>query len=143
MGNRNKTKCGAMPTEGKMKMGHHSSRNCLLQKRVTDEHDTLAVCYEHASVLSYDSIRYKRTPMWLQKRTDICMFGLHYRKISDRLSSLISPCQSVLLRDGNNGRLGENVFGHPTYWGRTISDNTNFFRSMAEGPTLATTLHSH
>ena len=62
-------------------------------------------------------------------KTAICMFGLHYRKISDRLSSLISPCQSVKLRDRNNGRLGENIFGHPTCWGRTISDNPIFFRS--------------
>ena len=50
------------------KMGHHSSRKrlCSTQNRVTDVHDTLAVCYERASVSSYDSIRYKRTPMWLQ-----------------------------------------------------------------------------
>ena len=52
----------------KQKMGHHSSRKrlCFTQNRVTDVHDTLAVCYERASVLSYDSIRYKRVPIWLE-----------------------------------------------------------------------------
>ena len=57
-----------MQTEAKMKMGHHSSRNrlCSTQKRVTDIHNTILVCYERTSVSSYDSIRYERTPMWLQ-----------------------------------------------------------------------------
>ena len=57
-----------IPRKRKQKVGHHSSRKrlCSTQNRVTDVHDTLAVCYERASVSSYDSIRYKRTPMWLQ-----------------------------------------------------------------------------
>ena len=66
-------------------------------------------------------------------------FGLHHRKISDPLlSSLISPCQSVKLLEQ-----------WPTRWECLRTSDLlvhknfgqfDFFRSMAEGPTLATTL---
>ena len=122
--------------------GHHSFRKGMRSalNRMTNVHKTIVLCYQRATVSCYDSNSIRKGINSMTKWFKTSTFRFHHRKKSERPSSKIAFFQSVRLRNRFNGRLGNNIVGHLAYWCRQISDNSIFFRSMAEGPTLATTL---
>ena len=103
MWNQNKTTCGAIQTEGEANAKNGTSlfpKTAVFYAKPSDRRTwyTRSLLWARKCFVLWFDLIQKDTNA-VTKRCNKCTFGLHYRKISDRLSSLISPCQSIQLRE--------------------------------------------